>query len=142
MTTSDASSSRTVDVTVDSENYMQIRPEDVGMYSRVNPDQTLLTPYPRRFAHKNDTTGEVTPGSMSTLSITTGDIVRIMAKIEKLVMGSPEGVNHRLNELFLDEKKQARRSITPGTLRIFANNMACYYTGRSWRKIRLTRGEN
>jgi hypothetical protein len=139
MTTSDASSSHMVDVTVDSENYMQIRPEEMDLYRRGNPDQTLKTLIPNKLAHKHVISGDITLGAMATLSFTNGDIVKIMDKIEKLVMESPEGMGHKLNEIFSDEKLKAKRFLTPGTLRIYANNMACYYTGRSWRKIRLNR---
>ena len=141
MTTSEASSSHMVDVSVSSESFMQIGPEDIPLYRLGNPDQVIMGPSIHKLASKNSITGEISLKAMSVLSLTNRDIIKIMSKIEKLVMDSPEGVAHKLNELFSDGKNK-RSSITPGTLRIFANNRACYYTGRSWRGIRLNMGES
>lgn len=138
MTTSETSSSRMVDVSVSSDAFVQISPEDIYLYRRGDPGQIIYTLGPSKLAHKNDATGQISLGALAALSLTNGDIIKIMGKIEKLVMDSPDGMNHKLNELF-SEGKNKKSTVIPGTLRIFANNRACYYTGRSWRGIRLNR---
>jgi hypothetical protein len=138
MTTSDASSSRIVDVSVSSDSFVQISPEDLFLYRRGDPGQIIYTLSSNKLAHKNDATGQISLGALAALSLTNGDIIKIMGKIGKLVSDSPEGMSYKLNELF-SEGKNKRYPVIPGTLRIFANNRACYYTGRSWRGIRLNK---
>lgn len=139
MSTSADSSSHIVDVTVSSDTFMQIKPEEINLYRRGHPDQMVMGLSPSKLVVQSSTTGEVSLGAMSVISLTNGDIVRIMEKIEKLVLNTPEGMNKKLNALFADEKEQRKGSLTPGTLRIFGSNRACFYTGRGWRKIRLNR---
>lgn len=142
MSTSDGSSSRMVDVTVSSDTFMQIKPEEINLYRRGNPDQMVMGLSPSKLVVRNGTTGGVSLGAMAVMSLTNGDIVRIMEKIEKLVLNTPEGMNKKLNALFADEKEQRKVSLTPGTLRIFGSNRACFYTGRGWCRIRLNRSGN
>jgi hypothetical protein len=139
MSTSDGSSSRMVDVTVSSDTFMQIKPEEIDLYRRGNPNQMVMGLSPSKLVVQSGTTGEVSLGAMAVISLTNGDIVKIMEKIEKLVLDIPEGMDKKLNAIFADEKKQKGSSLTPGTLRIFGSNRACFYTGRSWRGIRLNR---
>jgi hypothetical protein len=113
-----------------SDEYIQITPEEVSLYYLGNPDQILIN---------LPAYGGKSP--ISCLRLTTGDIIKIMEKIEKLVMESPEGMKHKLNKMFGEEKKQRVYSLIPGTLRIFGPELACFWTGRGWRKIRLNKSE-
>lgn len=60
-----------------------------------------------------------------------------LERIEKMVMNTEEGMEYKINSLFRDQsvKNTAPWSTRPGTLRIFSQNLASYYDGKSWRKI-------
>lgn len=142
MPTSASSSPRMVDVTVSSESYIQIRPEEMNLYRMGDPDQVLMGVSPIKLSVRDDKTGEVSIGAVAALSLTNGDVIKIMGKIEKLLLDDKDAVGHKLNDLFGEEKKRSKYSITPGTLRIFGSNRACFYTGRNWRNIRLNKTGN
>lgn len=90
-------------------------------------------------ATRNEVSGTVSLNAVAVINITNGDIVRILEKIENIVMNNPDGMNYKLNALFTDKKDRRWAGPSPGTLRIFGPDRVCFYTGRSWRRIRLNK---
>ena len=134
MTTSDSSCSHTVETPVNSDEYIEIKPSHLTVLRNINPDRPY-TPSIKGRINQNPSFIK----STSLVNLTHGDIITIMEKIEKIVINSPEGMKYKLGTLFLDEKYYGP---APGTLRVFANNRACFFTGRGWRKIRLNKKES
>lgn len=65
------------------------------------------------------------------------DLANTLERIEKMVMNTDAGVEYKINSLFRDKsvKRSAPWSTSPGTLRVFSPELACYYDGKNWRKI-------
>lgn len=139
MTTSDGSCSRTVDVTLSSDTYKEIKPQDLELYRSLDPDQPILGLPVSKLVHKDEQTGAVSLSAVAVMSLTNGDVVRILEKIEKIVLNNDDGMAHKLNTLFTDKTSRKWTGPSPGTLRIFGPDRVCFYTGRSWRRIRLNK---
>lgn len=139
MTTSDGSSFLTVDVTVSSDTFKEIKLRDLEFYRSLNPNEPLSGLLPHKLVQKDEITGFVSLGAMAVVVITNGHIVKILEKVEKIVMNNPDGMSYKLNSMFTDKKDQKWTGPSPGTLRIFGTDRVCFYTGRSWRRIRINK---
>lgn len=105
----------------------------------MDPDQVALNMPPSKMAVRDERTGAVSLGGLAIVSLTNGDIVRILEKIEKIVINNDDGMEYKLNKLFMNEKDRKWTGPSPGTLRIFGPERVCFYTGRNWRRIRLNK---
>jgi hypothetical protein len=78
--------------------------------------------------------------ALSLTRITGFQIYQTLEKVEKIILNTPEGLEWSMSKAFMPEdhvKKAKRYGPAPGTLRIFAPDLACFFTGRNWRKIRI-----
>ena len=66
-------------------------------------------------------------------------IDRLVEKVKKLVLDTPEGAQYELEKLFLPGDKRQRKywGPPPGVIRVFSNELISYYTGKSWKKVTL-----
>jgi hypothetical protein len=74
--------------------------------------------------------------SLLFVKIKNSDMVEILKKVEKYVTSSGEDMEYKLKSMFEEENKKRWLGIKPGTVRIFSNELICYYTGKNWRKIK------
>jgi hypothetical protein len=139
MTTSDGSSSRTVDVTLSSDTFKEIKLRDLELYRSLDPSQPILGLPVSKLVQRDEQSGAVSLSAVAVMSLTNGDVVRILEKIEKIVMNNADGMEYKLNSLFTDKKDRKWTGPSPGTLRIFGPDRVCFYTGRNWRRIRLNK---
>lgn len=139
MTTSDGSFSRSVDVTLSSDTFKEIKLRDLELYRALDPEKVILGLPVSKMATRDEVSGTVSLNAVAVINITNGDIVRILEKIENIVMNNPDGMNYKLNALFTDKKDRRWAGPSPGTLRIFGPDRVCFYTGRNWRRIRLNK---
>ncbi len=66
-------------------------------------------------------------------------LANTLERIEKMVINTEAGVEYKINSLFKDQssKNSAPWSTRPGTLRVFSQNLASFYDGKSWRPISI-----
>lgn len=136
MTTSKDFSSRTLNTVISSDMFREIRPDQIEFF-RGLPENDIF--YSTPVGKMKSVDEKSTPGisAMSLLKITNGDIVRIVEKIQKIILNSSDGVSYTLDNLFTSQDKKQMKYPIPGTLRIFSSDRCCYYTGRSWKRINL-----
>lgn len=131
MTTSEGSSSHTVYTVVSSDIYKEIKPFQIETYKRL-PQDELISFYPYKVQLPvNKVLG------LSFMKLSNGDIVKIMEKIQKIILNDADAVSYTLDKLFTTDSKQPMRYPIPGTLRIYSSDLMCYYTGSKWRRINL-----
>jgi hypothetical protein len=78
--------------------------------------------------------------ALSLTRITGFQIYQTLEKVEKIILNTPEGLEWSMSKAFTPEdhvKRAKKYGPAPGTLRIFAPDLACFFTGRNWRKIRI-----
>ena len=68
------------------------------------------------------------------LNFTNQQIHDLLSKSLSIVESTEEHALHILNEAFSDGKDK-KYSTPPGTLRIYANDLICFYNGKTWRKL-------
>lgn len=75
--------------------------------------------------------------AIDVVKISMKSLASTLERIERLIMTTESGVEYKLNSLFRDRsvKDSSPWSTRPGTLRVFSSTLACYYDGKSWRKI-------
>ena len=134
MTTSKASSSHMVNTVVSSEKYKTIMLSELEKYKSLDQDGVAIRVNPSLCVHIDDKDKSISLGSLALLNITNGDVVKILRQVEVIVSKTKEGMAYKIDKLFGDDN---RRSMTPGTLRIFSNGLASFYDGNSWRKVNL-----
>ena len=139
MTTSDGPSSQTVDVTLSSDTFKEIKLRELELYRSLNPSQPIPGLSVNKLVQRNEQSGAVSLSAVAVTSLTNGDVVRILEKIEKIVMNNEDGMSYKLNTLFTDKPNRLWTGPSPGTLRIFGPDRVCFYTGRNWRRIRLNK---
>jgi len=138
MTTSKASSSRTVDLVVSSDSFKQITPSEIDLYKNADPDGVVFVQV-NKMIHQDEKTNTIQLGALAAIRITNADIVRIMEKISRIVANTQEGMDYKLNKLFSDDKTRKRYGPPPGTLRIFGPGLVSFYTGKEWRRVNLVK---
>jgi len=70
------------------------------------------------------------------LSFTNQQIYDLLSKSVSIVESTEEYTMYMLNEAFNDGKDQKKYSTPPGTLRIYAEDLICFYNGKTWRKLK------
>lgn len=127
-----------MDLVVSSESFKQITPSEIDLYKNADPDRVVFVQVDKMI-HKEEETGGVQLGALAAIRITNADVVRIMEKISRIVANTQEGMEHKLNKLFSDDKNRKRYGPPPGTLRVFGPGLVSFYTGKEWRKLNLIR---
>lgn len=67
------------------------------------------------------------------LSFTNLQVYNLLLKAGNIVKNTEEFVSYQLEKLF--SGKEVHYSVPPGTVRIFAQDLICFYNGKIWRKI-------
>lgn len=150
MTTSETSSSRPATLVeyVSSEIYMTVVPSILGRLRRRIEDFGDCSYY----AHHDPTWGDKDSlaklpffkGSeyylpkCGSLAIKYSDIVLLLERIEYILLSTPEGMSKSLNKSFGEEAGvRGSRGMELGTMRIFSDELICFWNGKNWRKITL-----
>lgn len=63
------------------------------------------------------------------------EAIALLEKIQLIVLSSEEGMGEFLDKAF-DPNWKVRRGKELGTLRVFSEDLMCFWTGKNWRKIR------
>lgn len=69
------------------------------------------------------------------LNFTNQQIHDLLSKSLSIVESTEEHALYILNEAFSDGKDK-KYSTPPGTLRIYADDLICFYNGKTWRKLK------
>lgn len=145
MTTSSSTCSRTVTVVVASDLHWDFFLADKEMYrnfipgDRVNlsnKTRGLIASSPRLLTFLRE---DLYTFSLNQISITNRQVYLTMDKIEKIILSSAEGMEWTMSRLFTPVEYSAKRprGPQPGTLRIYSNELVCFFNGRNWRKIKI-----
>lgn len=120
-------------LTISSDDYLEFHPLQIELYESWGE---------RKIRSALPTYGEIDTDlekSVSHLNYTFSDVAKILRKTEELALNTKEGMLNKIDELFSDEKLRARGPRRPGSIRIYGNGLACYYTGKNWIKLNLVR---
>ena len=71
-----------------------------------------------------------------TLKITNLQMLTLLKKAIGAVEHTEEYAGYMLEKLFIEDETK-RYSIPPGTIRLYSNDLICFYNGKVWRKIKL-----
>lgn len=126
-------------MTLSSDTFKEINLRELELYRSLDPDQPISGISVSKLAHVDGQSGAVSLSAVALTSLTNGDVVRILEKIDKVVLNNEDGMKHRLNTMFTDKTDRKWTGPSPGTLRIFGPDRLCFYTGKSWRRIRLNK---
>ena len=129
MSTLEGSSSRIIRYRVSSDEYFEVKLNELELYSSLDPSSCMNLSFKRLSSPES-------LSSLSLIKIKNSDIVKILKKVEKYVTSSGEDMEYKLKSMFEEENKKRWLGIKPGTVRIFSNELICYYTGKNWRKIK------
>lgn len=66
------------------------------------------------------------------IEITYLEALNLLDRANALVLETDEGIRSAINKIIDTDTKGGMQ---PGTLRFFSNDLICYYTGKSWKKI-------
>lgn len=66
------------------------------------------------------------------IKITYLEALNLLDRANALVLETDEGIRSAINKIIDTDTKGGMQ---PGTLRFFSNDLICYYTGKSWKKI-------
>lgn len=121
-------------LTVSSDNYLEFHPAQADLYESFGNRKI-----------RQHMAREIYPleSSISHLEYTYSDIANIVRKTELLAMDTKEGILQKLDELFdSNSNTRYRGPRSPGSIRIYGNGLACYYTGKNWKKINLIKDDS
>lgn len=65
-------------------------------------------------------------------TITVQELLELVARANDSLLGTEEGLSSVIDSINSTSKK---KSIEPGTLRFFSNDLICYWTGKNWIKV-------
>lgn len=66
------------------------------------------------------------------IKISYREVLDLLNRANELILETEEGIRSAINKIIDTDTK---RGIQPGTLRLFSNDLICYYTGKNWKKI-------
>lgn len=75
--------------------------------------------------------------SLSQITLSYNEVIALLERIQRIVLGSEEGMGEFLNKAFDSDQggKVSRRGMELGTLRFYSDDLMCFWTGKNWRKI-------
>jgi hypothetical protein len=129
MSTLEGSSSRIIRHRVSSDEYFEMKLNELELYSSLDPSSYINLSFRRRSFLEFSS-------SLLFVKIKNSDMVEILKKVEKYVTSSGEDMEYKLKSMFEEGNKKRWLGIKPGTVRIFSNELICYYTGKNWRKFK------
>lgn len=68
------------------------------------------------------------------LRFTNQQVYDMLVKAVNIVKDTEEYFSHQLNDVFNDGKDK-RYTTPPGTVRIYDQDLICFYNGKTWRKL-------
>lgn len=63
-------------------------------------------------------------------------VYNLLCKALRIVENTEEYTSYLLNQAFNTEKKKSY-STPPGSVRVYSEDLICFYNGKTWRKIEL-----
>lgn len=71
-------------------------------------------------------------------SLTSSDLILLIERINNILLHTEEGMSQALDRCFSDQApSRGRRGIPLGTLRVYSDELMCFWDGKNWRKITL-----
>lgn len=120
-------------LTVSSDDYLEFHPSQADLYESWG-ERKIGSALPSSGEHDSNLEKSITH-----LTYTFSDVAKILRKTEELALNTREGILIKIDELFSDEKTKLRGPRRPGSIRIYGNGLACYYTGKNWARLNLSR---
>lgn len=69
------------------------------------------------------------------ISLTNIEVLELLKKAIKIVSDTEQYISYQLENTF-GENKTKWSQIPPGTIRIYSQDLICFYNGHSWRKLK------
>jgi hypothetical protein len=124
---------------VQSDVFYQVRPSEVKKLEALEGGErsSLYSFAQSRRAFPSTTKGDsyVLLG-VHTLKITNLQMLTLLKKAIGAVEHTEEYARYMLEKLFTEDTTKGY-SIPPGTVRLYSNDLICFYNGKVWRKIKL-----
>lgn len=70
------------------------------------------------------------------LNLSNLQVYNLLSKAMRIVQDTEEYTSYLLNKTFGEEKNRSY-STPPGTIRVYSEDLICFYNGKTWRKIKL-----
>ena len=124
---------------VQSDVFYQVRPSEVkllegleggerdSLYGFTQSRKALPSAMPR---------AQYTLLGVHTIKITNRQMLTLLRKAIGAVEHTEEYAGYMLEKLFAEDETK-RYSNPPGTIRLYSNDLICFYNGKVWRKIKL-----
>jgi len=111
-----------VDHNIQSDTYIQIKSSKLAEIKALIEEGGKYSPFK---SSKN-----------TKIKITNQEAYELLRKAINIVKDTEEYVAYLLDDAFGDGKDK-KYSTPPGTVRFYAKDLICFYTGKTWRKITL-----
>lgn len=122
---------KTRTITVASDSFVQLKPARLIELEMLVERGSGHSPCAFMKYHFTPTSSEIP--AIYLLSFTNLQTYNLLLKAGNIVKNTEEFVSYQLEKLF--SGKEVRYSVPPGTVRIFAQDLICFYNGKIWRKI-------
>ena len=123
-----------------SDVYYQIKPsklQELKMLLEASKGSSLYDFGNRNFGNRFMVPQEPhTIWSTYTIRFTNAQIYKLLKKSIGIIENTEEYAEYLLNSVFVEEKSK-NYSLPPGTLRLYSQELVCFYNGKTWRKISL-----
>ncbi len=124
-----------VTVNIQSDIFQQVKPSKLSELTTKLEMGAKHSPYPFRTP---TVPGSPVPSEIWAahwLRFTNLEVHELLNKAVGIVKDTEEYAEYLLIETF-DDSKDKRYSTPPGTVRFYAQDLICFYTGKTWRKIK------
>ena len=121
---------------VQSDVFYQVRPSEVKLLEAVEGGSrnSLYSFAQSRKRYLNVEQGTLL--GVHTIKITNLQMLTLLKKAIGAVEHTEEYAGYMLEKLFAEDTTKGY-SIPPGTIRLYSNDLICFYNGKVWRKIKL-----
>lgn len=127
-----------VTVEINSDLFEQVKPSRLSQLKLMLEAGAKHSPYPFNYRGLATTvySKNRTVYAIDRLKFTVSEVHELLNKALNLVQDTEEYAEHLLLEAF-DDSKNKRYSTPPGTVRFYAQDLICFYNGKTWRKIKV-----
>lgn len=128
----------TMTVGIQSDIFAQVKPSELSALEELISSGSKHAPF--AFKGKSFETIKYTCSdrvwAVQFLNFTNQQVYQLLSKSLKIVESTEEYALYILNEAF-NSGKDKQYSTPPGTLRIYAKDLICFYNGKTWRALKV-----
>jgi len=118
-----------------SDVYHQIKPSQLGKLEELLKTQGENSIHQFGFQSGPDGIGNI--WSTRAMKLTNIQIYKLLKKSISIIEHTEEYAEYLLNKVFVEDGSSKNYSLPPGTLRLYSQELICFYNGKTWKKIKL-----